>query len=366
MRANSNRFKTRVLLAAAVIVVLAGFLGARLIARSRVASDPGPLAGKAVVPPALALDISALEVPCWSCPSAKEWPVTFQTDLDILAPLGTGEQNAGLWFKDFAKPDGPRFEEAVAMMARRVDHAGDLGKILLCDDPLLIEAEPWCDQATMHFYPDIFPLEGFSTRIPNLVVALTFARSWIARGLDQEDPQRGIEDCRRAIRLGRLLRQEDVTIISDLVGLACIHIGARGMYDIALRAGDLEMALLASVVIGEVAPQRQMTSERVTRFDFSPYIRKTETGDYRVDMPDGVLEKALDGVDTWTERRFYGEAVLVANFTRFLGTEDQQRVANEFLAGLSASEDPFLVEFAAWAMENEPDEAFMKDVMGLR
>ncbi len=207
---------------------------------------------------------------------------------------------------------------------------------------------------------------GASTGTPSLVVALTFARSWIARGLDQEDPQRGIEDCRRAIRLGRLLRQEDVTIISDLVGLACIHIGARGMYDIALRAGDLEMALLASVVIGEVVPQRQMTSERVTRFDFSPYIRKTETGDYRVDMPDGVLEKALDGVDTWTERRFYGEAVLVANFTRFLGTEDQQRVANEFLAGLSASEDPFLVEFAAWAMENEPDEAFMKDVMGLR
>ena len=57
---------------------------------------------------------------------------------------------------------------------------GDLGKIVAGDDPLLLEAEPWCDQGTMHFYPDIFPLEGYSTRIPNLLVALTFARSWIA------------------------------------------------------------------------------------------------------------------------------------------------------------------------------------------
>jgi len=365
MRANSNRFKTRVLLAAAVIVVLAGFLGARLIERSRVASDPGPLAGKAVVPAVPVLDVSALEVPCWSCPFAKEWPVTFQTDLDLLAPLGTGEKNAGLWYKDFAKPDGPRFEEAVAMMDRRIDRGRDLGRVLVGDDPLLIEAEPWCDQATMHFYPDIFPLEGFSTRIPNLLVALTFARSWIARGLDAEDPQQGLEDCRRAIRLGRLLRLEDVTIISDLVGLACIHLGARGMYDISLQIGDLEMALLASVVIGEVAPQRQMTSERMTRFDFSPYIRKTEAGDYRFDMPDGALEKMLDGIDTWAERRFLGEAALVANISRFLGTEDQERIANEFLAGLSASDDPFLVEFAAWAMENELNESFMQDVMGL-
>jgi len=138
------------------------------------------------------------------------------------------------------------------------------------------------------------------------------------------------------------------------------------MYDISLQIGDLEMALLASVVIGAVAPQRQMTSERVTRFDFSPYIRKTEAGEYRFDMPDGALEKALDGIDTWTERRFFGEAALVANISRFLGTEDQKRIANEFLAGLSASDDPFFVEFVAWAMEHEPTEDLMMDVMGMQ
>ncbi len=365
MSMDTNHFRTKVLLAVTVIVVLAAFLGIRLRAASQVRSGTSLVPGSAIVPAAGALDINSLEVPCWSCPPAKKWPVTFQTNLDLLAPLGTGEQNAGLWFKDFAKPDGPRYEEAVAMMDRRVDQ-GRLGRIVAGDDPLLIEAEPWCDQATMRFYPDIFPLEGFSTRIPNLLFALTIARSWIARGLDAEDPQTGLEECRRAIRLGRLLRLEDVTIISDLVGLACIHLGARGMYDIALQTGDLELALLASVIIGEVAPQRQMTSERVTRFDFSPYFRRTETGDYRLDMPDGVLQEALGGVDGWTERRFFGEAAMVANVSRFLGTENQKRIANEFLAGLSASDDPFFVEFAAWAMETVPDEAFMKDVMGLQ
>ena len=125
MSMNPNRFRNRVLMAGAIVVVLAGFLSARLVARSRAeGSGLAPAAGTAVVPAAKAMETKRLDVPCWSCPSAKNWPVTFQTDLDLLAPLGAGEQNAGLWYKDFAKPDGPRFDEAVAMMERRFDHAG--------------------------------------------------------------------------------------------------------------------------------------------------------------------------------------------------------------------------------------------------
>ncbi len=83
--------------------------------------------------------------------------------------------------------------------------------------------------------------------------------------VDAEDPEEGLEDCRRAIRLGRLLRQDDVVIINDLVGLACIHIGTRGVYRIAQREGDTELALLASIILGEVAPQRMMTATRDLR-----------------------------------------------------------------------------------------------------
>ncbi len=368
MTSHNSHSRTMVLLATAVVVVLGGMLAVRLLASMHTPSAAAAeiAIGPAVVPRPASVTVNTLEVPCWSCPNAKEWAVDFRTDLDLLAPLGEGPRNVGLWFKDFAKPDGPRFPEAEAMMKRRSDHSGELGMILAPDDPLLLEAEPWSDQATMSYYPEIFPLEGYSTRIPNLLVPLTFVRSWVARGLDNPDPERGLEDCRRAIRLGRLLRQEDVTIISDLVGLACIHLGSRGVYDIALRTGDLELALLASIVIGEVAPQRLMTSERVTRFDFSPYVRRSASGEYSLDLPAGTLNRTLGGIDSWSQRRFFGEAVLVANLVYFLGAPDERATAEDYLSGLLQSDDEFFVYFAKWAMETPPDDEFMNDVMGVQ
>ena len=161
----------------------------------------------------------------------------FRTDLDLLAPLGTGTANAAAWFKDFAKPDGSRRADAEAAMARRVQGPGELGEVLPGTDPLLLEAEPWCDQATMRFYPDFFPIKGYATQIPNLMLQLTFAKSWVARGMAASDPAKAMEDFRRAIRLGRLLRQEDATVIQDLVGLACIRDAALGVYELAVKEG---------------------------------------------------------------------------------------------------------------------------------
>jgi len=361
-----DRSRTMVILASAVVVVLGGLLAVRLLAAPGLGNAAALDIGPADVPEPAAFEADQLEIPCWSCPIAKQWQVDFRTDLDMLAPLGTGRHNAGIWFKDFAKPDGPRFGEAEAMMKRRMEDPGELGQILAGDDPLLLQAEPWCDQAKMWYYPEIFPLEGYSTRIPNLLVPLTFARSWVARGLDNPDPEAGLEDCRRAIRLGRLLRQEDVTIIADLVGLACIHIGTRGIYDIALENNNLELALLASVVIGEVAPQRQMTSERVTRFDYSPYIRRSDSGEFTLDLPAGTLARTLAGIDSWTQRRFFGEAALVANLVRYLGSADDRATADEFLEGLMQSDDEFYVEFARWALNNPPTEEYLKDVMNVQ
>ena len=196
----------------------------------------------------------------------------FQTDLDLIAPLGDGIGNAAEFFALFEKQRGPRAADAEAV-ARRVERRGDIGMVVAAADELLLEAEPWVDQATMSFYPDVFPMEGTGTRITNLLVMLTMARSWTARGVDADDPERGLDDCRRAIRLGRLLRQEDVVIINDLVGLACIHIGTRGVYRIARRQGDTELALLASIVLGEVAPQRMMTATKISAVDLAPYLR---------------------------------------------------------------------------------------------
>ena len=72
MSPDTSRFKIRVLLAAAVIIVLAGFLGARLIGRSSVGSGGVPVPGAGMVPAAVTFESKDLEVPCWSCPQAKE------------------------------------------------------------------------------------------------------------------------------------------------------------------------------------------------------------------------------------------------------------------------------------------------------
>ena len=232
-----NRFSKMwpVLLASAVIVVLAGSLGARLVARDGKAK--ALTAPNAVVPEPADFEVADLEVPCWTCPANKGWSLRFQTDLDLLAPLGMGTANAAEWFALFEKKVGPRAADATAAMERRIEGPEWVGKVLPPDDPLLLEAEPWCDQATMTFYPGIFELNGYATRITNLLLPLNMVRSWVARGLAAETTEAAMADFRRAIRLGRLLRQEDVVVISDLVGLACIHIATRGIYERALADG---------------------------------------------------------------------------------------------------------------------------------
>jgi len=336
-----------VLAAAAVVVVLAGVLGARLLALSASAEPvPPPARVDAPVP----LEVAELEVPCWSCPSAKAWPVRFQTDLDLIAPLGEGQGNAAEFFALFEKHRGPREADARAMMERRTERGDDLGLVVAGDDPLLVEAAPWVDQASMRFYPEIFRMEGAETRITNLLVMLTMARSWTARGVDAEDPDVGLDDCRRAIRLGRLLRQDDVVIINDLVGLACIHIGTRGVYRIAQREGDTDLALLASIVLGEVAPQRMMTAERITAVDLAPYIRRADDDRYRLDLPDAQFDALVELANEITERRFYGEVIMTASVVRSLGTPEQRVRAGEVLDELAARDDPIIADFAEWGL----------------
>ena len=344
-RIRSSR-KLHVITGIGVVLLLAASLGVRLAAR------PDSAKGSAVPAPR-AFDMTDLKIPHWSHQNSREWSLRFRTDLDLLAPLGNGERNAGEWYVDFRKPDGPRSEEARAMMERREDKEV-FGKVLPGDDPLLLEAEPWCDQAEMDFYPELLKPAGWTTQLPNHLVPLMFARSWVARGVESPDPERGLEDCRRAVRLGRLLRQEDTVYISDLVGLACIRMGAQGIYDIAVRQGDAELALLASIVIGEVAPQRLLTSERITRLWDKSYIRKDEAGNMVLEISDAKLETILEMARNQPDRRFRVEAILGLNVVRFMGTESQKERATSLLTELSSSEDPVLSDFARWSLETEP------------
>jgi len=343
-----------VILAAAVIVVLAGSLGARLIASN--SSISSPRAPRAMVPEPAAFQVAELEVPCWSCPDSVDWPIRFQTDLDLLAPLGTGTANAAEWFALFAKVGGPRGEEASEAFAVRIEVQPEwVGKVLPQDHPLLLEAEPWVDQATMTFYPEIFGLNGYGTKITNLLFMLNLARSWVARGLAADDTEMAMADFRRAIRLGRLLRQEDVVVISDLVGLECIRLGTRGIYERALADGDSELALLASVILGEVAPQKLGTKKHLTSTDLVDSFVQGVRGEVIFQLQPGKFQTVAEAARNAPDRRFRCEAVLGLNIIRSLGMPEEQGRALELLEEIAGDADPKVAAGAQWSLEHPTD-----------
>ena len=342
-----------VMLAAAVIVVLAGTLGARLIGLESAA--PNLRAPAATVPEPAVFDVTELAVPCWTCPENRNWALRFQTNLDLLAPLGNGTANAAEWFALFEKRVGPRADEAVAAQKRGIEGPEWLGTVLPPDDPLLLEAEPWCDQATMSFYPDIFPLDGYSTRITNLLFAIKLVRSWVARGVAAEDGDVALADFCRAIRLGRLLRQEDTVVISDLVGLACIHIATRAVYDRALADGDLELALLASIVIGEVAPQRLGTKQHLTSTDLIDSFFRDDRGEIVLRLKSDKFDAIVETAESAPDRRMRCEAIIGLNIILRLGTPEESERASEVLTEIAGDADPKVADGARWSLENPID-----------
>jgi hypothetical protein len=285
--------------------------------------------------------------------------VDFRTDLDLLAPIGDGPANAASWFVGFTKEIGPRVGEWTEARQRMISYGG-LDKVLPPDDPLLLEAEPWCDQAEMLFYPGYFPMEGYATRVPNLLLPLTLAKSWVARGNAAEDPVEALEDYRRAIRLGRLLRQEDAVVINDLVGLQCIRYGAEGIFELAVGRGDSELALVASLVLGEYGSQRLMTSDRITSTDITPYASVSSTGEVELRLPDHRLDLILDRAVNDPNRRFRAEATVVLNFVAHMGSQEQRKRTLELLNELAASPDPFASRNAVWARDTAPDTRWLE------
>jgi hypothetical protein len=353
--------KLPVTAAAAAIAVLAALLALRVLFPGPVAALKAPSAAAATVPAPAATDLASLDLPAWHHSKNKGWPLAYKTDLDLLAPLGSGRANAGEWLAQFANEVGPRAAEAQASIDRRVEHPV-LAKVLPFDDPLLAEAEPWCDQAEMRFYPELFPLEGFATRLPNLLLPMALARTWVARGLDAASDEAALADFRRAIRLGRLLRQEDAILISDLVGLECIRVGAWGIFT-RFKASDPALALVASVVVGEAAPQRLLTAERITALSLSPYLRDVGDGRFVLTAPDSVLASATAMATAGTDRRFVAEAALTAAVFALLGSPDQQARADELLATMAADPDPVIATLARWTLDHPPASDELREIV---
>ncbi len=355
-----------VVAAAALCVILAGALAVRVVGmdrnRERTVAPVRPAAG-ASLPEPKPVPIDQLPIPCWSCPNAGDGRLEFRTDLDLLAPLGTGRENAATWFAAVTKPNGPRAAEAEAILARRVDHP-KVGKVLPAGDPFLAEAETWVDQATMRFYPDVYPIEGFSTPLPNLVLALTLGRSWVARGLAAERSEDALDDFRRVVRLGRLLRQEDVLVINDLVGLALIRMGAEAIYDRARSEGRLDLALAAAVIAGEAPAQKLLSAARMTSAEVVPYLRRGAGGS-SLAMPDARFEGLRKMALECPDRRFRIEACVSLTLVAGFGSEEQREKATEALRTLAASSDALLASAARWHLAHPVDEKRLDELLAV-
>ena len=352
MSATSKRLVS-LALAAAAVVLLAGSLVVR--ARVRPAGTP-PEAPAATVPVSTPAELGRLEVPCWSCRDASEWPVRSRVDLDLVAPLGEGSGNAAAFLRDFAKASGRRRAELERARAEMIDGPFDLGKVLPPEHPLLLEAEPWMDQATMRFYPALLALDGWSTEIPDLVFALDLAKSWVARGRATAG-EAALADYRRVVRLGRLLRQEDVTVISDLVGLACLRLGLEAIYVEQRELRRFDGALVAAIALGELAPQRLLTSERMTRVDVSPFLSPDLR---RLDLPAERLVPIVEMAEKDPDRRFRAEATLDLGIVAHLAAGGVRERALQVLEQLRTSGDEHIALLAEWSLTHPPGEEALR------
>jgi hypothetical protein len=359
-------------LAVGAVVVLAALLALRATGWSRSAAEPeevrpAPVAAPQVAPRANVpepppIDLAALPTPtCWGCPSNKMTSLEFSVDLDLLAPLGDGPGNAAVWMYDFRKTGGSRLEELGEAQKRGGASKSRSGKwkVLRPDDPLLLEAEAWMDQAECSFYPELFEMDGVRTEVPNLLFAVVLAKSWVDRGAVSEDPEAAKEDYRRAVRLGRLLLQDDMTLIQNLVGFACIRWGAEALYEAAREEGDAATMLAAGLVIGDCNGIRQQVSARIAG---SWVTSRYEHGLFgpSLNASDASVEKVCEAARTETSRTLRGEAIITLYAIKHAGTRSQRARAVELLDELAAEEDELVSELARWVQEEPYDREMLE------
>ncbi len=350
-----------VLLSLILVLVLALSLRIRLANQDPPPRPPRPTAPlhrlpavpEARVPEPRDLDLAALPIPCWSCKEARGWPIVSRVDLDILAPLGDGSGNAGEWVAAYLVPQNPFHPEWSEASKRLIEGSGSFaGRLILApDDPFLLAAEPWFDQERLQIYPELIPFEGAESRIPNFLGGLVLARSWIARGKAAQNADEALEDFRRVVRLGRLWRQEDVTVSADLVGIATIQLGAQAIYELAQVNGDQDLALRAAVVLGELTPQRFLTSDWVSRYQGVGTSLALGDG---AKLTRSVFRQLLKVAETAPGRRFRLEALTQLAFVAHLGNRSQKERARRVIEGLEQDSDELIAAQATWAAQLSP------------
>jgi serine/threonine protein kinase len=272
--------------------------------------------------------------------------VSFVFDLDRIAPLGDGPDNAAEWFAEFVRPEGARYEDWKAAIDRGANQKPGGQLLLIPDDPLLAEAQRWVEQATMRFYPDVWQPDGFRTEFPNMLMIMQLARSWIARGDANDDDSGALEDYRRVIRLGRLLRQEDAFLFCDSVGMRCISWGLEAMERRLRKVEDERQADAAALALYDLKTQQVRSAMLYDSVDVAPYASISW---FRVglDVPDWKLTQIGEMAVSHPDRRFKAEAASSLCVIHWVGRKRQRNRAREFLDEVAGTGDPVLVASAS-------------------
>lgn len=347
----------------ALVFVLSALLVARILVdrnNSQTAVNHKP-ANRVTVPSLAPAQAPAAHVPkptplnVAELPAPRRWswfkltrgsePLDFSFDLDRIAPMGDGTANAAVWFRDFANDDGSRALEFQQSNTVSVTLFGSPARVLPPDHPLLREAEPWVDQATCRFYPDIWTATGPDVLVPNFMFAITLARSWAARGAHETDPERAREDFRRAVRLGRLYMQDDIVMIQHIAGWSCVAYGLRGLNDLARRQGDAPMVAATSIALGDFEAMRQAAARWEDGVKIADALREGPFG-WGLSFDDAQIGRIVDAAEWSPLRCMRAEALIPLDAIAHEGTRAQRRAATAVLAKLTHDSDPRLAAVA--------------------
>lgn len=282
----------------------------------------------------------------------------FGLDLDYLAPLGKGTTNAAVWLSQFSKGVGAREGELKEILKDRISfkYGKKEWKILPGDHPHLGEAEPWTEQAECRFFKKIWSPQSHEHNMPNLFHALMIGKSYVARGLNETDPAKAAEDFRRVIRLGRLLRQDDITVIHDLMAVYLIRLGAEAHYVSARQHGDTETMLLCALIINDANSIRFISSKRNEILGTVSQQISSKMGSFRVfaskmDFEDDVIKEIISGTHVAYERRFRLEFMDTLWDVMHTGEASQKKLAKEALELLTEDSDAVVVARAKWLLK---------------
>jgi hypothetical protein len=132
-----------------------------------------------------------------------------------------------------------------------------------------------------------------------------------------------------------------------------------------VKQGNTQLALVAAMVVGEVAPQKLVGTQRLTKTDLLVDVKRSSGGDVTLDLPDKKLDDIVGVATGGPDRRFRAEAILELGLVRSLGTPEQQEKALSVLKQLASSDDRIVADMATCSRDTKLTKEYLKGAFTL-